>query len=119
MKQSILIAMTLIFAVSFSSYASSTLPPSVIAKTKLIKEKTFELRLANLAKTKAHISLTDMDKETIYFSDRIKEKNGYAKAINVKNLADGKYMLNIKSNGITQTQIIKITGDYIYFSSFK
>ncbi|MFT5168583.1 MAG: hypothetical protein ACI8P3_003828 [Saprospiraceae bacterium] len=91
----------------------------VLVKTKLIKEKTFQLQLANLDKKYTYVSLTNLNEDRIYFSEGFRSKNDYLRNINISNLVDGKYLLKVKSNGEALTQIIKVVGSNVYFSDFK
>ena len=102
-----------------SPVSLTTAPLPFNVKTKLIKEKTFELRLFNLQQKYTYISLSDMKGKKIYFSEGLKKRNGYAKALNISNLLDGKYLLKISNQGESVTQIVRVSGDNVYFSNFK
>ncbi len=119
MKKAILA--TMIFAITsyFSGFSNTTPFPPIIAKTKLIKEKTIELRLANLEKKYTYVSITDLRGKSVYYSEGVKNHNGFLKAINIKNLIDGRYMLKIKRKDEILKQIVQVKGEHVYFSNFK
>lgn len=120
MKKSFFATMIFAFTACLPAFSATThITPPVIAKTKLIKEKTIELRLANLEKKYTYVSITDMKGKLIYFSEGVKNHNGFLKAINVQNLSNGNYMIKVKSKGEELKQIFQIKGKHIYFSKFK
>lgn len=104
---------------SFSTSLFAAPTPPVIFKTKILKEKTIQLQLANLEKKYTYVSITNMDGDLIYFSEGVKERNGYRKAINISNLTDGRYIIKVKNGKEKFIQIFKISGDLILFSDFK
>jgi len=120
MKKSLFATMIFAFTACLPSFATTTITtPPVIAKTKLIKEKTIELRLANLEKKYTYVSITDMKGKLVYFSEGVKNHNGFLKAINIKNLVNGNYLIKVKSKGEELKQIFQIKGEHVYFSNFK
>lgn len=119
MKKSFVATMIFAFTACLPAFATTPVTPPVIAKTKLIKEKTIELRLANLEKQYTYVSITDMKGKSVYFSEGVKNHNGFLKAINVRNLPNGSYLIKVKSKGEELNQIFKIKGEYVYFSNFK
>lgn len=88
----------------------------LIVKTKLVDEKIIELRIANLQEKYTEISLTDLKGDFIFYSEGVNKTNTYQKAFNIKNLADGKYLLQIENDGEVLQQVIKVTGDHIFLS---
>ncbi len=119
MKKSFFASLMLLLFTCFSSFGSSATVPPIIAKTKLVKEKTIQIQLANLEKKFTKVSITDMKGKLIYFSEGVKDHNGFSKAINIKNLMDGNYLIEVKGKGKALKQIFQIKGEQVYFSSFK
>lgn len=120
MKNSIIATMLFAFTAVLPAYSGTiTTPPNVILKSKLIKHKTIELRLANLEKKYTYVTITDMKGELIYFSEGVKNHNGFTRAININNLIDGKYIIKVRTNGEEYRQIIQLDGEAVWFSNFK
>lgn len=118
MKKSLFATLLLAITTSFSAYSFNPTPP-VIARTKLIKEKVISIQLANLEKKYTYVSITDMQGELIYFSQGVKNHNGFKKAVNLTNLSNGKYLLKVKTKGKILRQILQVKGEHVYLSDFK
>jgi len=118
MKKSFIATMIFAFTACLPAFSTTPITPPVIAKTKLIKEKTIELRLANLQKKYTYVSITDVKGKLIYFSEGVKNHNGFLKAINLQNLSNGNYLIQIKSKGEALKQVFKIKGEHVFFSKF-
>ena len=66
-----------------------------------------------------YVSITDMRGDLIYYSEGVKNHNGFLKAINIDKLVNGKYKIKVASKGKVLTQIFQVSGDHVYFSNFK
>ncbi len=119
MKKSFLATMVFAATTTFSAFSFTPTPPPVIAKTKLIKSKTIEIQLANLEQKYTYVSITDMKGKLVYFSEGVKNHNGFHKAVNIQNLTNGNYMIKVKSKGEELKQIFQVKGEHVYFSNFK
>ena len=89
-----------------------------IAKTKLVKENTINLTLANLQGHHTKIQLTNLDGKISYYSEWMEERNGYSRNLDVSDLVDGKYLLTVKNQEENRNQVIKIKDGIILFSHF-
>ena len=120
MKKSIFLSLVLSLAIAATGFANTDPDPTtIIAKTKLVKEKTIELRLANLMKDFTEVSITDLRGQTTYYTTDIENHNGYATAFNIEDLENGKYIIQVKRAGKTLRQLFRIDDREVFFSSFK
>ncbi len=91
----------------------------ILAKTKVVKVDVINLSLSNLNGNHTRIDLTNLDGKTSYYSEWMEEKQDYNRNINVADLADGKYLLSVKSGNELIRQVIKIKKGVIRVSQFK
>ena len=91
----------------------------LIANTKVVKEDVIHLTVANLQGFRTRLELTDLAESTSFYSQSLKERNGFGVDLNLSELADGKYLFTIKNNGTKLQQVIRIKEGMILYSQFK
>lgn len=118
MKKSVLFG--LLLGVAFILPLQATTIPSgdIIVKSKVLKEKTILLTLANLQGNNTSISITDLGDTTLYFTKSIKEHNGDVSRLNLRKLPVGKYVITVRTKGKVLRQVIKIHEDRLFVSNF-
>lgn len=89
---------------TFAHFSTDT-PGELLMKLKPVEDNAFSLHLANLQGNTTYISLENMDGET-FFSDRVKDHNGYLVKINMTDAPQGRYILKVLQNGQEYTSII-------------
>ena len=109
-----LIALTFVFA-STNVNANT---PAFSVKTKLIAANTINLTLFNLDNNYTRIQISDLNDKEVYYSEFVKNRNGFSKNLNIENLKNGKYLLKIRSNGEVKNQVIKIKNGLVLMSKF-
>jgi len=88
---------------------SATTPdvdPEFTLYVKAVKERTVEVALLNLQKEKTSISIQSLDGTKTFYSNIVKDHNGFRKRLNFRNLDYGKYLLVVEQNGEKLTQVI-------------
>ncbi len=84
----------LIFAFT-PNHTSSPVDDGIIIKVVPMNHfRAFKLRMSNLQKKPVRISIQDFQGRTIY-SEKVIDHNGYRQLINLRNLDNGKYLLQI------------------------
>jgi len=118
MKKSLF--MMLLLGLTFSISLSATTNPdgSMIARTKVVKEKTINLQLLNLKQQETQVTLTDLYENEKFYGTVIRKHNGFVKQLNLKKLKDGNYLIKVKSGDETLQQVVRIRGNDIMFSRF-
>ena len=118
MKKSLF--MTLLMGLFFSISLSATTNPdgSMVARTKVVKEKTIHLQLLNLKQEVTRVTLTDLYEEEKFYGKIIRKHNGFVQQLNLKKLKDGNYLIKVKSGDEELKQVVRIRGNEIMFSRF-
>lgn len=79
---------------------------SLLVSVTPIEVKTIELKVENLQRKATQITIQKLDGSVTYFTDFTKKKANYARKINLKELADGKYLLVITQGNQKKQQVI-------------
>jgi hypothetical protein len=74
-------------------------------------EKTFKLQLVNLKEQRATITIENLEGTTSYYREIVKNHNGYARNIDIKNLPAGKYLLTVQTKDQKITRVIAVKPD--------
>jgi hypothetical protein len=77
------------------------------------------LHLANLEQEYTYVTITNLRGDLIYFSEGIKNHNGFHRAVDLKNLNSGRYLVKIKTKDKTVKQVLSIDGRNAYLSLAK
>lgn len=94
---------------TLSVTATPTLPPlDWNFKTKVVKDKVIKLTLTNLNQETTRVFLTDLREETEFFVKRVRNHNGYSKALDLRELPNGRYLLKVQNKSGMQQQIVLI-----------
>ncbi len=100
---------SLLFALALSTaapaVATATTVEPLITRT-LIEEGRLEITLANLEQERTIVRLTDLNNRTEFFSDRIKNHNGYGVCLSIDELPAGRYMLSVEKGDTIRRQVI-------------
>lgn len=88
------------------SATTSDVDPEFTLYVKAVKERTVEVALLNLQKEKTDITIQSLDGKRTFYSNTIKQHNGFRKRLNFRNLDYGKYLLVVEQNGEKRTQVI-------------
>lgn len=120
MKKSIIATMFFACTALLPAYSSTVLPPSkLIVTNRIVNQNTILLHLANLEKKYTYVTITNMRGDLVYFSEGVKNHNGFHRAVNLKNLNSGRYMVKIKVDDAIIKQVLSIDGSNAYLSSAK
>ena len=121
MKNFMLIA-ALVCSVA-STYAFNTEVPAKIDDDLIINvdqldNKQFILHIANLQQQITNIKIQDLE-GNIYYREKVKDHNGFAKKIDLKELPEGRYVLSITQNDRRFSQVVLVDSDNLLFSRIK
>lgn len=78
-----------------------------------------EVILANLEQEATKISLTDLDKDEVYFSEVIRKHNGYSMNLQLDKLPEGRYLLSVKKGEALRRQVLLKTEAGLMCSAWK
>jgi len=92
----ILVALGLVFSAQAANPTPVADDRPIIRVVAGENDQTLVLQLANLIEASTKIALTDQQ-GTILFSESIKNQNAYAKALNLRVLPEGRYVLHIET----------------------
>lgn len=84
-------------------------------KVSQVDENILLLHVANLEQESTTVALQDLAGNT-YFTQHIKNHNGYAMKVNIESIPEGRYVLSIQQKDERKTQIIYKGKDQILFS---
>lgn len=119
MKRFMLLFVLAIVAITTSFAATPITTADVetpIIRIKAVDNSSFKLVLANLEKEQTKVQITDLKGNTTFFSTSINDHNGYSMKINLKNLAQGRYLLKVNKKGTEKVSVMKIMEEGIKFS---
>lgn len=114
-----LLSLLLVLTCLNYSQANTIDETSLIAKTQIVKADVINVTVANLNGVYTRIDLTNLNGKVGYYSEWTKEHNGLSRNLNIADLADGRYLLTVKSGSQEIKQVIKIKEGLILFSHFK
>lgn len=109
---SFVMALLLSFAISLP-VSASPIPTEkdVTLRVKSVSEMTLEVALINLQQERTSITLQDLNGYETFFSEVVKNHNGYRKHLNLEELRAGRYILTVEHNGKKLQQVIVINED--------
>ena len=85
--------------------------------SKVVDDHALILQLVNLQQNYTHISIESLNGETIFYEENVWKHNGYRVKINLENLADGRYVIQVKQGDITKNQVMLIRNKEIFLSA--
>ena len=113
---------TLLFALVLSSaapgFSAATVVEPIITRS-LVDEHRLEITLANLEQQLTVVRLTDLDQSTEYFSNRIKNHNGYGVCLSLTDIPEGRYVLSVEKGDTVRKQVILKTEKGVMCSEWK
>ena len=100
---------TLLFAFALSasalaSAASHAVEPIITRST--VQAERLELTLANLQQELTVVTLTNLDDDLTYYSDRIRNHNGFGVSLDLRELPAGRYVLSVRKGDVSRSQVI-------------
>lgn len=121
MKKSIIATMFFACTAVLPAFSTTALTPpnKLIVSNKVLQEKTVLLHLANLEQKYTYVTITNLRGDQIYFSEGVKNHNGFHKAVDLKNLNSGRYLVKIKTESKIVKQVLSIDGKNVYLSTAK
>ncbi|WP_420457674.1 hypothetical protein [Neolewinella sp.] len=110
-----------LFATAFNpAYAGATVDGvtnPLVARTQ-VKDFRLDLKLVNLQKQRTVITLQQLD-GTTHYQTRIKEHNGYALSMQLRDVPAGRYLLTVKQGKVLRQQVIVKSAAGIMCSDWK
>lgn len=121
MKKLMMLAIMMLAAATLAVHATpianDELGPQASSEIRKDQKKTVELRLSNLEMKSTKVLIEDFNGGT-YFSETFKNRNGYAKALNLNQLPNGKYRLVVRQKDVEMIQIVSVKDNTILVSGF-
>ncbi len=114
--KSLIFALALSFVVPAAATAATVEP--IITRSS-VEENRLEITLANLEQERTILRLTDLDTRADFFTDRIKDHNGYGICLSLDEIPEGRYVLSVEKGDITRRQVILKTKTGIMCSAWK
>ncbi len=121
MKKWMLFLVVATFMVSANAFANLPVAEEdkgMIINVDQVADKQFVLHLANLEKQVTLIQIEDL-KGRVYFNERVRNHNGYARKINLKKIPEGRYILSIKQDQKNFAQVMVVQDNKVVFSKMK
>ena len=116
MKKLILTAVAVFAVASTSMFATPTNDyDDIIVNVKKVDNKSIRLLMANLEQETTKITI-DNQRGTNYYTNYVRNHNGFKQKINLENLPNGRYYLNVSRNGEKISYLLKVTNDGLLYS---
>jgi hypothetical protein len=106
-----------LLALSLNVSASNEPTGEFQVKSYVVENNVVVLQLYNLQQENTEISIQSLDGKTTFFSDYVRNHNGYIRKINLENLTDGRYMIEIEQNKASRTQVVLVRDGKVQLSS--
>lgn len=91
----------------------------VLISTEVVDDYALELRLANLQQEVTKVEIKHLTRNISYFSDYIRNHNGYATLIDLQELPKGKYVLEITQGDERRTVVLRMGKHGLFVSDVK
>lgn len=98
-----------------SAHAQSSDDPMNVRSE--VEGMSINLLFSNLQQETTTVNLSNIDGEDVYFTEYIRDHNGYNMSLQMDELPDGKYLLTIKKGDTIKNQVIVIQYGDILLSS--
>lgn len=92
-------------------------PGKIRLKSKIVEDNAIVVQVFNLQQLPTSVSITDLDGATTYYQKNIRKHNGYSLKLDLNELTDGRYVLEVKQGETIKKQIILIRGNFPQLSS--
>ena len=111
-------AILLMAAMSLPLWAGSTLsadPAEVVFRSQVTGEKSVKIQLYNLAKEKTTLQVQNFDGK-ILFKQQIRNHNGYSLLLNLGQLPEGNYIIQVSQEDGAKAQVVRVNEDGLLLS---
>lgn len=88
-------------------------------KSQVVDNHAIVIQLINLQQVATSVTIKDLDGDTTYFQETVRKHNGYLRKINLENLANGRYLVQVKQGGVSKQQVVLVRGNSLQLSSVK
>ena len=112
-KSFFVIALT---ALTFTLSAADTPDAELKMKSKVVQDHKVVVQLINLQQENTTLKLQSLDGDITYFQEIIRQHNGYISRLNLKNLKDGRYVLQVDQADISKIQVVLIRNGKVRLS---
>ncbi|MCB0629997.1 MAG: hypothetical protein R2824_10430 [Saprospiraceae bacterium] len=92
-------------------------PGKLRIKSKVVEDNAIVIQVFNLQQMPTSVSISDLEGSNTYFQKNIRRHNGYSLKLDLAELTDGRYILEVKQGEVIKKQIILIRGNYPQLSS--
>lgn len=107
-----------LMTVSFTLSASNN-PDELHVKSKVVDNNAIVVQLINLQQAATSVTIESLDGETIYFKELVRHHNGYIRKINLDNLSEGRYVLQVNQGDVSKKQVVLVRDGKVQLSSVK
>lgn len=108
-----------LMALTLNASASNDPIGELQLKSYVQEDNVVILQLYNLQKVNTKVSIQSLDGKTTFFSDHIRKHNGYIRKINLEDLADGRYKIEVEQDEKSMTQVVLVRDNKVQLSSVK
>ncbi len=75
------------------------------------------LRLVNLQARDTRVTFTHLDRQQVYYRTTVRDHNGFATELVLRDAPNGRYLLQVAQTGTTLTQVIVVKNGALTFSN--
>lgn len=91
----------------------------VLVRTNVVDDYALQLRLANLQQEVTRVEIKHMTRKIAYFTDVIRNHNGYAAQIDLSDLPQGRYLLEISQQNESRKVVLRVNEHGLFVSDTK
>lgn len=105
-------------AMSLPVWASSTFsadPAEVVFRSQVTGEKSVKIQLYNLAKEKTTLQVQNLEGKVL-FEQQIRNHNGYSLLLNLGQLPEGNYIIQVSQEDGAKAQVVRVNEDGLLLS---
>lgn len=108
-----------LMALTFTASADNEPDGQLLIKSKVVEQNVLVVQLVNLQQEATRVSIQSLDGDTTFFQENIRKHNGYIRKINLENLKDGRYLIEVTQDDIAKKQVILIRDGQLRLSAVK
>ena len=103
-------AVLLLASISLPIWASpaAVSPGEITFKTRTVDNKSIAIQLYNLDKEKTTVQVQDRE-GNVYYQKRINNHNGFSMLLDLKQLPEGSYILQVNREDGAMSQVVRVT----------
>lgn len=94
-------------------------PEKLQVKSKVVENQSIVVQLFNLQQELTTMSIISMDGKTTYCKKFVKDHNGYSWKIDLEEMPEGRYVLEVQQGDTVKKQVMLIRSDNVQLSSVK